>query len=271
MPEGPEIHRAADQLSAVLAGQSLTRVWFAFPELKTHEHRLRGHKVRAVQARGKAILTRFDSGWTLYSHNQLYGQWRILDTGEDAATTRSLRVALETATHRALLYSASDIELIRDMDLERQPYLARLGPDAVNPATTIDDIHAQLRSTCFRGRSLAALLLDQAFVAGMGNYLRAEVLFAAGIEAARRPRDLDDEERSRLAEALLAIPRHSYRTRGIERIGAGMRDDLQVDDGERFRFRVFGRDGEPCERCGATIIRSESSGRRLYSCPDCQR
>lgn len=271
MPEGPEIHRAADALSAVLAGRRLTRAWFAFPQLKAHEPELRERKVLAVQARGKAVLTRFDNGWTLYSHNQLYGQWRVLDRAEDAETTRSLRVALETARHRALLYSASDIELLRDEDLAKQPYLARLGPDAVDPATTLDEIRAQLRDARFSGRSLGALLLDQRFVAGMGNYLRAEVLFDAGIAANRRPKDLDHDERSRLAGALLAIPRHSYRTRGIERIGAGMRADLQVDHGERFRFRVFGRDGEPCQRCGTTIIRSESAGRRLYSCPDCQR
>ncbi|MCB1559640.1 MAG: endonuclease VIII [Xanthomonadales bacterium] len=271
MPEGPEIHRAADSLSAVLTGRTLTRAWFAFPELKPHEKRLRGREVLGVEARGKAIVTRFDNGWTLYSHNQLYGQWRVLCAGEEAKTTRSLRVALETDQHRALLFSASDVELIRDEDLDQQPYLARLGPDALDPATTHDDIRAQLINPRFSGRSLAALLLDQGFVAGMGNYLRAEVLFDAGIAAHHRPRDLDDDIRARLANALLAIPRHSYRTRGVERIGAGMRADLQYDDGERFRFRVFGRDGKPCERCGTAIVRSESAGRRLYCCPKCQQ
>ncbi|MEZ5464463.1 MAG: endonuclease VIII [Lysobacteraceae bacterium] len=270
MPEGPEIHRATDVLSEALSGKTLSRVWFAFPGLKRHESCLLGRKVLTVQARGKAILTHFDNGWTLYSHNQLYGQWRVLATGEEAKTTRSLRVALETDQHRALLFSASDVELIRDDDLDLQPYLARLGPDAVDPTTTLDDIRAQLVNPRFSGRSLAALLLDQGFVAGMGNYLRAEVLFEAGIAAQHRPRDLDDNARERLANALLAIPRHSYRTRGIERIGAGMRDDLQYDDGERFRFKVFGRDGKPCERCGTAIVRSEAGGRRLYACPTCQ-
>ena len=270
MPEGPEIHRAADALSAVLAGQTLIRAWFAFPELKSHEKHLTGRKVLGVEARGKAILTRFDNGWTLYSHNQLYGQWRVLAAGEEAKTTRSLRVALETDQHRALLYSASDIEMIRDEELDQQPYLARLGPDALDPATTLDDIRTQLVDSRFRGRSLAALLLDQGFVAGMGNYLRAEVLFEAGIAAHHRPRDLDDDARERLANALLAIPRHSYRTRGIERIGAGMRGDLQYDEGERFHFKVFGGDGKPCEHCGTTIVRSEAAGRRLYACPRCQ-
>ena len=270
MPEGPEIHRAADALSDVLAGQRLTRAWFAFPELRKHQSKLTDRKVLAVKARGKAILTRFENGMTLYSHNQLYGQWRILAAGEEAETTRSLRVALETERHRALLFSASDIELLRDEDVEAQPYIARLGPDAVDPKTSIDDIRNQLQKPRFRGRSLAALLLDQSFVAGMGNYLRAEVLFDAGIAAHHRPRDLDDNARERLANALLEIPRHSYRTRGIERIGAGMRNDLQFDDGERFHFKVFGRDGEPCEQCGTIIVRMESSGRRLYACPSCQ-
>ncbi|HEX7380809.1 MAG TPA: DNA-formamidopyrimidine glycosylase family protein, partial [Nevskiaceae bacterium] len=113
MPEGPEIHRTADRLAAAIVGAPLVRVEFAFPKLKPFEAQLRRHVVTSISARGKALLTAFDNGWTMYSHNQLYGVWKVAKSGERPATARSLRVALETARAAALLYSASDVEMWR--------------------------------------------------------------------------------------------------------------------------------------------------------------
>jgi endonuclease VIII len=269
MPEGPEIRRAADQLAAAVVGAPLQRAWFAFPALKKHERALRGRRIETIAPHGKALLTRFDNGWTLYSHNQLYGVWKIAAPGARPDTTRSLRVALETADAAILLYSASDVAMWRSDALPRHPFLSRLGPDLLDPALDARRVEARLREPAFSGRALAALLLDQAFLAGMGNYLRAEVLFEARLSARRRPQDLSAAERRRLAKALLDVPRRSYRTRGIE-AASGMRADYLTDTPEGFRFHVFDREGLPCPRCGTAIVREELAGRRLYACPACQ-
>lgn len=112
MPEGLEIRRAADNLEAAIKGKPLTDVWFAFPQLKSYQSRLIGQHVTHVETRGKALLTHFSNDLTLYSHNQLYGVWRVVDTGEEPQTTRVLRVKLQTADKTILLYSASDIEML---------------------------------------------------------------------------------------------------------------------------------------------------------------
>ncbi len=270
MPEGPEIRRAADALARAVVGQPLTTVFFAFAGLKRHERMLRGRRIEAITPHGKALLTRFDNGWTLYSHNQLYGVWKVVDAGQRPETARLLRVALETPRRAILLYSASDVALWRNADLRRHPFLRRLGPDVLDPSLTTAAVGARLEETRFSGRSLAALLLDQGFLAGMGNYLRSEVLFEARLAPRRRPRDLDAAERRRLAKALLAVPRRSYRTRGIQR-ARGMRDDYLTDTPGAFRFRVFDRAGEACPGCRRAVIREELAGRRLYWCRDCQR
>ena len=127
----------------------------------------------------------------------------------------------------------------------------------------------RLQDPRFAGRSLVALLLDQAFLAGMGNYLRSEVLFVAGIAPERRPSELSAAERKRLAKALLDVPRASYRTRGIEP-AAGMKSDYLTDTPAGFRFQVFDREGLPCPACRRKIVRHELGGRRLYWCPRCQ-
>jgi endonuclease-8 len=269
MPEGPEIRRAADALAAAVVGTPLERVEFAFPALKGYEAALVGHCIEAIVPHGKALLTRFDQGLTLYTHNQLYGVWKIVAAGVRPATRRSLRVALQTATTAILLYSASDVAIWPTESVHTHPFLQRIGPDVLDPLVSTDAVDARLDSPRFRGRALSALLLDQAFLAGMGNYLRSEVLFRARIAPQRRPRDLDDAQRRTLAEALLAIPRQSYLTRGIRR-ARGMRADYLTDTPQGFRFRVFDRAGEPCETCASPIVRSEAGGRRLYWCPHCQ-
>jgi endonuclease VIII len=270
MPEGPEIRRAADRLAAAVLGRPLLSAFFAFPALKRHEKSLVGRRIEAIIPRGKALLTRFDHGWTLYSHNQLYGVWKVAKAGQRPQTSRSLRVALETATRAILLYSASDVALLRHQEVEQIPFLQRLGPDVLDGGLSVETVAARLIERRFAGRSLAALLLDQAFLAGMGNYLRSEVLHQAGVAPQRRARDLDQDTLQRLASALLDVPRRSYLTRGI-RATRGMRSDYLTDTPEGFRMRVFGRTGEPCEGCGRPVEREERAGRRLYWCPRCQQ
>ncbi|NLA68986.1 MAG: endonuclease VIII, partial [Gammaproteobacteria bacterium] len=184
MPEGPEIRRAADRLDEAVAGRTLVRAWFAFPALKHHEAGLVGRRIESITPRGKALLTRFDHGWTLYSHNQLYGTWKIAAAGERPATTRSLRVALDTADRSILLYSASDVSMWPSSTVDSHPFLAALGPDVLEPGLDAREVESRLGSPRFRGRALGSLLLDQRFLAGMGNYLRSEVLFDAGLHPA---------------------------------------------------------------------------------------
>lgn len=269
MPEGPEIRRAADRLAAAVAGQPLAAAWFHFPGLKRHQRELVGRRIVAIQPHGKALLTHFDHGLTLYSHNQLYGVWKIAPARQRPDSARSLRVALETDTTAILLYSASEVEMWKTAELPAHPFLSKLGPDVLDPALKPAAVDKRLLEPRFQGRSLVALLLDQAFLAGMGNYLRSEVLFSAGIAPERRPADLDADERKRLARALLDVPRASYRTRGIEP-AAGMRADYLTDTPTGFRFQVFDREGEACPRCGDVVVRQELGGRRLYRCRVCQ-
>ena len=269
MPEGPEIRRAADRLAEAVAGEPLVRAQFAFPALKRFERELAGRRIQSITPRGKALLTRFDHGWTMYSHNQLYGVWKTAAPGERPATTRSLRVALETARSAILLYSASDVSMWPSDEVESHPFLLTLGPDVLDPELEAGAVAERLRAPAFRGRALGSLLLDQRFLAGMGNYLRSEVLFAAGLHPKQRPKDLDDRQLARLARILLDIPRLSYSTRGIVQAG-GMRSDYLADTADGFRFQVFARAGEPCPACGTPVERMMSGSRRLYLCPACQ-
>lgn len=262
MPEGPEIRRAADALEAAIKGKPLTGVWFAFAQLKPYEAQLKGQTVIGMETRGKALLTHFSDGLTLYSHNQLYGVWHVADSGKLPQTNRVLRVRLQTTDKAILLYSASDIEILTPEQLTTHPFLQRVGPDVLDPRLTPGAVKARLCSPRFRNRQFSGLLLDQAFLAGLGNYLRVEILWQVALSGRRKANDLSEAQCDALSHALLEIPRLSYTTRG------------QVDEnkhhGALFRFKVFHRDGEACERCGGIIEKTTLSSRPFYWCPQCQ-
>ena len=270
MPEGPEIRRAADTLAKAVVGFPLEHAWFAKPDLRPYHDLLPGCRIESIVPRGKALLTQFEGGLTLYTHNQLYGVWRIARPGGRPPSKRSLRVALDTRVKSILLYSASDVAIWPTDRVHEHPLLQRLGPDVLDPKLTDLDVIERLQSKRFAGRHLAALLLDQGFLAGMGNYLRSEALFHAGVAAQRRPCDLNDAETAAVAKAAIAVAGRSYRSRGISP-AKGMRDDYLDHSSDAFRFFVFDRAGEACLNCHSIIQRVELSGRRLYQCPQCQR
>lgn len=271
MPEGPEIRIAADQLAAALVGRLAKEVWFAFEQLKKYESLLSGEEVTAVTSRGKAILTQFGNGYTIYSHNQLYGKWRVRRAYHFLDTNWQLRLAIHNDKKSALLYSASDIEVWPDGELEEHPFLRKLGPDLLDEATTVAQVGSRFTDKKFKRRRLTSLLLDQGFLAGLGNYLRSEILFCARVHPDRRPVDCSADQLEALANAAVSITRQSYRSKGIT-------NDLTLanqlkESGQRYaayRFWVFNREGRPCRHCQTPIIKTEKGGRRLYYCPTCQ-
>jgi endonuclease VIII len=271
VPEGPEIRREADALARALAGRGLAHVEYRIAALAARGRRLRGARVLRVYPRGKALLIEFDRGVTHYSHNQLYGQWRVLRPGSAVDDSRAVRVVLGTAERVAVLYSATEVELLASGAVARHPYIAKLGPDVLAPATTVRAIAARIEDPRFARSSLAALLLDQRFIAGLGNYLRSEILHVARLPGTLRPGDLDDAQRAALARAIHALPRQSYRTRGITSdLPAARAARAAGIPFEDYRFRVYDRAGLPCRTCGAPVVRHEAAGRGLFACPACQ-
>lgn len=271
MPEGPEIRRAADRVARVLVGHVVVDVRLHLPALERRGRRLAGRTVMAVDTRGKAMLTRFDNGLTLYSHNQLYGRWYVVKRPRMPATNRQLRVELHTHTHSALLYSASDIDVLTDSQLSRHPFLSRIGSDVMDRELTAARLLRRLSSSKFARRRTGSLYLDQSFLAGIGNYLRSEILFVSQVHPARRPTDLDAGELEKLARETLRITRRSYRTGGTT-VVPSLDRRLRADGWsfEERRFHVFGREGEPCHECGGKIERLTVSGRNLFLCARCQ-
>ncbi len=271
MPEGPEVWREAAAIARAVEGEPIVKVEFAWPGIAHHAKRLIGTRIEQVRPRGKAMTLAFSTGFSLVTHNQLYGQWVVRKTAP-LAHRKALRVLIETARGVAMLYSATDIHWLHTHEVDAHPYIAKLGPDALDASTTISDVRARLVNKPSRNRSLAALLLDQGFVAGLGNYLRSDILFFAGVQASLKPAQCSDDEIDALANAIVEMPRQSFRTRGITN-DHGLALDLKRDGWPfaRYRHWVFDREGEACHVCAMPVSRVAVGGRNVFYCAMCQR
>lgn len=271
MPEGPEIRRAADRIAKALVNRPVSELYFAFEHLKRFEAQLRGQTIVSVTPRGKALLTRFEAGMSIYSHNQLYGIWLIRKAHSYPDTKRQLRLAIHNSKQSALLYSASDIEVLDDVLIDSHPFLSKIGPDVLEPTTTVQRVADRFISRAFVKRRLSLILLDQHFLSGLGNYLRSEILFVAGVYPERRPIDCSDTQIAKLAAACLSIPMQSYQTGGITNdLGCALELKARGEKRWQYRHYVFSRAGKACYHCETAIVKAEFGGRRCYFCPSCQ-
>ncbi len=118
---------------------------------------------------------------------------------------------------------------------------------------------------------MGSLYLDQSFLAGNGNYLRSEILWAAGAHPSHKPADLAASSLEKLAKETLRMSRRSYRTRGVTvppRLAKLLK--AQGLSYQRYRFHVFGREGLPCYRCDSKIQRQTMGSRNIFVCETCQ-
>jgi endonuclease-8 len=270
MPEGPEIHREADAIRKAISKAECRYVFFRHEHLKAFENKLTGSKVREVSAKGKAILIHFENDLTMFSHNQLYGKWYIKPAGQYPKTNRDLRVELRTDQKSALLYSASEIEVLNSDELEDQSYLKNLGPDILDDLT-IEEVYSRASSEEFNGRSFAALLLDQHFLSGVGNYLRSEILFHSGVDPSARPKDLQQTTLETFSKSVIQISQRAYLTGGITADDDIVKEAKKAGEKRsQYRHFVFARAGKECRECGSEVKKIQKSGRRLYLCESCQ-
>ena len=201
----------------------------------------------------------------LYTVDAAIGGKNEVEKCEQAFSRGDLRVG------RSLFEAVNklEIQVLTARQVSEHPFLAKLGPDVLS--AEVERIRGQLHAERFRRRRLGSLLLDQAFLAGVGNYLRSEILFVARLHPGRRPGDCDDGELRRLAAAARSVSLQSYRHNGVT-------NDLKIAralraEGQRrgqYRHWVFARGGQPCRICGTPVIEALAASRRIYHCPRCQ-
>jgi endonuclease-8 len=277
MPEGPEIRKAADKVEKTIINKPILKVEFGQAHLKEREAEFSDTIVEKIETYGKAMVTRFKSanhpdGLNIYTHNQLYGRWVCCPANQAPPSNRQLRLAIYTPDKWALLYSASDIFILNDQEVLDHPFIKKIGKDVLNKTTTVSYIKERLLSPAYRNRQLGNFLTEQSFIAGLGNYLRCDILFVSKIHPSKKVLELSEEQINTLSQAILDLPRQSYNTDSITNDLDNVKVLLaQGVDLENARFWVFRRDGSPCYDCGTNITKKKIGGQACYLCEACQK
>lgn len=253
MPEGHTTHRLAREHRRELAGRTVA-VSSPQGRFAAGAARLDGRVLDDVDAHGKHLFYRWrgePEAPTLHVHLGLVGTFRT-HRGVAAAPTANTRLVMQAGDLAVHLAGPLACELLDPGEEER--IRARLGPDPLRRDADRDAAYAALRR---RRAPVGAALLDQKVVAGIGNVFRAEALFVCGLDPARPADTLERDEFDALWDTLTAMLRK------------GVRQGRIVTAGRDGRY-VYRRAGEPCLRCGTTIVGSTVAGRTLFSCPGCQ-
>ena len=270
MPEGPEIHRAANRIAKALVGKTLDSVEFHYKTIEGLEHYFLGKEVEYVKARSKGLLISVGD-YVMYSHNQLYGRWTVHLKTTDPRSRRSLRAAFITDKHAVRLWSATDIVLLPTPEENGHPFLARLGPDVLDEPITSTALLQHLKSKGIHRKKGATLMLDQRSFAGLGNYLRSEILHAAGVHPDDRPCDLEEETLLRWADCIKSVTVQAYEHSGVTvDLDVAKASKERGEPRRMWRHAVFCRNDRPCLTCGDLVVRLRYGGRRLDYCPTCQ-
>ena len=217
------------------------------------------------------MLISFANGYTIYSHNNLYGKWFISPDGQTPDVKRQLRLSIHTQKGAAFLYSASDITVLKEHELLNHPYLSKLGLELLSENTTQEMVAQRLMKYQKSRRSLMTLLQDQSVLAGIGNYLCCEILHLTGLHPEMRICDISDQQLEQLAHNSLLLTLQSYETKGITNLlSRAKKLAKQGVEFENYRFNVYRRKGLPCYQCGEKIVKDKFSGRMGYCCLGCQ-
>ena len=173
----------------------------------------------------------------------------------------------------ALLYSASEIQFLPTEEVPEIPFVKNnSGLDVLNARPSIEETLHYISQKKFQNKSLSALLLDQKFVLGMGNYLRSEVLFLAKIHPDKTIGELSAQKKKALAKYINLVMIQAYEHKGVTNdLARAEKMKNRKFFFEDYRFWVFNRENAPCYNCQSIIMRIEKNARRLYFCKKCQR
>ena len=288
MPELPEVETVRIGLSALLPGRRVVSVehdWAkSFPNAQTDvDQFLVGANVRDLRRRAKVLIIDLNSNYSLVIHlkmtgqlvfrspNAQFGAGHPNDSLIGQLPDSSTRVTFTFEDGSKLFFNDQRkfgwVRLLPTVEVENLDFFKKVGPEPLAADFTAADFSARLQRR--KSSSIKAVLLDQTVVAGIGNIYADESLWAAKIHPETKVQSISKAKLTKLHEELRRIMHLS-----IEKGGSTDRNYVN-HEGKRGSYltfaSVFRREGQPCPRCGTTIVKTRVAGRGTHICPHCQK
>lgn len=269
MPELPEVETTVRALRRPLVGRTFTGMWNDWPKhlvtpaLSAFQERLVGKQLHSIERRGKFLIFNLDEPETMLIHLKMTGHLAVVPSENE----------VDKHVHTVFMLDNKNELRFRDTRKFGRVYLlqdpetvlSHLGPEPLSEELTPTRFHEMLQK---RKRAMKPLLLDQTFLAGVGNIYADEALHYAAIRPTRISNSLTETESEALHGSIQKVL-----NLGIKREGASI-DNYRKPDGSRGEMQnvlvAYGRTGEPCDRCGGVIERIVLGSRSTHFCPQCQ-
>ncbi len=274
MPEGDTIFRSARALGRALTGKVVIRFETALAPLASVNDNtpVNGRTVENVEAIGKWLLIHFSGDLILVTHMLMSGSWHIYRTGERwRVPRRMMRCVIHVDGFETVAFNVPVAKFYTARTLERHSMIPKLGPDLLR--ADYDEAEARARVLARPDEEIASVLLNQQVLAGLGNVYKVEVCFLCAVHPFRKVASLTPAE----VDDLL------YQSRKLigENVQETSEDKTLIYTGARRTTRssseggrlwVYGRQGQPCRRCGTAILMRKQGpdARSTYWCPQCQ-
>ncbi|MGI9044391.1 MAG: bifunctional DNA-formamidopyrimidine glycosylase/DNA-(apurinic or apyrimidinic site) lyase [Gemmatimonadaceae bacterium] len=260
MPELPEVEEAMQRLRAAVEGRTIAKAKAVHPALLRQfpdatARRLRQQRIARVERRGKHQLIHLENGSILHAHFRMNGDWLLTRTDEPLDRFTRAYIELTDGT-RIELHDSRALSALALHPKGRNP-LPELGIEANDPQLTGSYLRGAVKG---RRGPIKPALMDQKIIAGLGNIYAAEALWRAKVSPRAVASSISGARLERLAKAIHEVLEAQNRPPG-----------RYTDTEGRDRFKVYGREGEPCERCGSRIRRIPQAGRSTWFCPVCQK
>lgn len=270
MPELPEVQSIVNQLIPRITGKRIRGISSGDSKFEDQIHGLDpeqnviGKRILSVSRRGKAVIMELTGAYHLLIQLGMTGGLQVTGESRPGRYTR-YRFHLSGGVN-LVFRDMRKFGSIRGYAVDRPEFLRTLGPEPLAADFSAEYLFRLKKN---RRVSVKDLLMNQRVVAGIGNIYASEILYAAGIRPSRKTRTLTRPECVKVIRSARSILR-----RAVQCGGTTIRDYRGADDrrGEFKReLRVYGREGQPCIRCGTPVRRIRQSNRSTFFCPRCQR
>ena len=276
MPELPEVETIRRDLEKEIQGKRIKSVDVTgLRSIRRHTNkkqftsRLDGKKVESVGRRGKNLLIDLGDD-LLVVHLGMSGQ--LLKAAPKDPAIKHTHVVFNLSPGGQLRYvdarTFGELYVVAKATLaEESPELADLGFDPVEDVMSWNDFGARLVA---KKAQLKAVLMDQKFVAGIGNIYSDEILWEAGLRYDRPSNTLSIQEVRRLYRAIGEVLQEAIKQRGSSLADETYRDLYGAIGSFQLQHNVYAREGQPCKRCRHAIGKAKYQGRSTFYCPSCQ-
>ena len=285
MPELPEVETIKNQLKEKILGKTIKEVKVKLPKMikgstvKEFIAKIKGAKIKDIARRAKLLIISLSNGFSLLIHLKLTGQIIYPHTKDFGVGVDSLPLRWKKYTHFIYFFSDGSalfhndlrqfgyVRLIKTANLPKFFLEEKFGSEPLEKDFTLEKFKKIILGKT--RQKIKPLLMDQNFIAGVGNVYASEICFCAKVLPIRVVGSLKDEEIKHVYQCLINILQEAIKFKGTS---ADTYVDLYGREGKYLsKLKVYGREGEKCLKCGGKIKRIALGGRGTFYCSKCQK